>query len=270
MRLKLLHGRKPSAERPPRVYAIGDIHGRLDLLETALDRIRSDVLGRAPRPTRIVVLGDFVDRGPASAPLIELFMRLAREPNFIVLKGNHEAAMADALDGDHAALDLWLAHGGTSTLASFGVDVAALDLDDTYQVLRAARLAIPKSVPRWLKGLPTFVRFGGHYFVHAGIQPGVPLDEQTDESRLWITDAFTASDADHGAVIVHGHTICEDGVHFARNRIGVDTGAYRTGRLSAVGIEGDRTWVVTGVVTGGPSEGQSADRGRPVEASLAQ
>lgn len=245
MRFSFPRTRRRASEPAPRVYAIGDVHGRLDLAKTMLDRIRDDVVARAPRSTRIVVLGDFIDRGPDSASLIDLFMRLSGEPNVVVLKGNHEAAMADALAGDHAALDLWLEHGGAATLASYGVDVAALDLHDSYRVLRAARQAIPRAVPRWLGSLPTFVRIGAYYFVHAGVRPGVPLDEQTDESRLWITDEFTGSDADHGAVVVHGHTICEDGVRFASNRIGVDTGAYRTNRLSAIGIEDDQIWVIT-------------------------
>ncbi|WP_375401951.1 metallophosphoesterase [uncultured Sphingomonas sp.] len=234
----------------PRVYAIGDIHGRLDLLAELTKLIRIDVAGRAHRPTRIVILGDFIDRGCDSASLIRLFMRLREERDFVILKGNHEAAMCDALNGDHAALDLWLAHGGRATLASFGVDAAAPDLEDGPRLLRAARLAIPKPVRSWLAGLPTHMRSDDHYFVHAGVRPGVGLDEQTDEDRLWIGDEFTGSLADHGAVIVHGHTVCEGGVHLGANRIGVDTGAYRTGRLSAVGLEAGNAWIVATASTG--------------------
>ncbi|WP_375396505.1 metallophosphoesterase family protein [uncultured Sphingomonas sp.] len=229
----------------PRLYAIGDIHGRADLFEQIIDHIKDDVLTRDQRPTRIIILGDFIDRGPASAAIVTLLMRLRKESNLIVLKGNHEAAMVDALAGDHDALDLWLAHGGLETLASFGVDVDDIDQADTLQILRRARAEIPPSIRRWLRDLPTHASFGRYYFVHAGIQPGVPLDEQSDASRLWITDDFIASDADHGAVIVHGHTIHEDGVQIMPNRIGVDTGAYRTGKLSAVMIEDDRIEVIT-------------------------
>ena len=238
-------GRRKRAHVPPRVYAIGDIHGRDDLLKKMIGKIEQDTLRRAPRPARIVILGDFVDRGPNSAAIVALLMNLRRERHLIVLKGNHEAAMVDALDGDHQALDLWLAHGGTTTLASFGVDLDALDLDDSYRVLQAARQKIPVAVRRWLAALPTFAEFGRYHFVHAGILPGLPLAQQSDLVRLWGSDAFLDSADDHGAVIVHGHTIVEEGVHFRPNRIGVDTGAYRTGILSAVGLEDDERWVIT-------------------------
>ena len=233
----------------PRVYAIGDVHGRADLLAEMIERIEEDTRTRPPRSSRIVILGDFIDRGPASATIIALLMKLRREPHVHVLKGNHEAAMADALDGDHQALDLWLAHGGVATLASFGVDVAALDLDHSVEVLRVARQAVPGNVRRWLAALPTSVDFGPYHFVHAGVEPGVPLREQRDAIRLWGCDAFLDSAADHGAIVVHGHTISEAGVHLGANRIGVDTGAYRTGVLSAVGLT---AWLA-------PSVGELAD-----------
>lgn len=248
-----LKRRRRRADRDLRIYAIGDVHGHKDLFLRMIDRIGNDAQAREPRSTRLVILGDFIDRGPDAAGMIQVLMRLSGEPNVVVLKGNHEAAMADALDGDHDALDLWLAHGGTQTLRSFGVDLAALDIDDSLAVLRAARAAIPLTVLRWIKRLPTFVRFGDHYFVHAGIDPAVALDRQTDQARLWITDAFTDSVADHGATIVHGHTIYPDGVMIAPNRIGVDTGAYRTGRLSAVGIEDGEVWTLSVVGDDPPS-----------------
>ncbi|WP_425228646.1 metallophosphoesterase family protein [Sphingomonas sp.] len=232
---------------PPaqRLYAIGDVHGRLDLLIAMVEAIKADVLARSPASTNVIVLGDFIDRGPDSARAVDLLMRLRVEPRVVVLKGNHEAAMVDALAGDFHALDLWLAHGGLATLASYGVDTAVLDLDDTAQLLRVAREAVPAEVRRWMEQLPSYAAFGRYYFVHAGINPGVPLDQQTDASRLWITDAFTASDEDHGAIVVHGHSINEDGVVIAANRIGVDTGAYRTGRLSAVGLQDGEVWIIT-------------------------
>lgn len=244
MGLNSIRRRAAPGDDAPRIYAVGDVHGRLDLLERLVELIRRDAADRPPRPTRVILLGDFIDRGPDSATLIRMFMQLDRERGFIVLKGNHEAAMTDALDGDHDALDMWLRHGGAATLASFGVDVTALGGDEG-RLLRTARAAVPRAVRSWLRGLPTHVRFGRHYFVHAGVRPGVALDAQSDDDRLWIGEEFLRSDADHGAVIVHGHTIHEDGVHLGPNRIGVDTGAYRTGRLSAVGLEDARAWVLT-------------------------
>ncbi|WP_174284552.1 metallophosphoesterase family protein [Sphingomonas bacterium] len=236
--------RRTATQKPPRIYAIGDIHGRLDLFEDIIERIRIEVLDSEAQPTKIVILGDFVDRGPQSAQIIELLMCLRKERSLVVLKGNHEAIMVDALAGDYAALDLWLAHGGGATLRSFGIEQGDIDGDHGPSFLRTARMAIGNDVRRWLAQLPTWVRIGDYYLVHAGIMPGVALDQQTDEHRLWIGDAFTTSDADHGAVIVHGHTIYEEGVMILPNRIGVDTGAYRTGRLSAVGL-GDGIWTIT-------------------------
>lgn len=236
---------RPATEQMPRIYAIGDIHGRMDLLERLIGVIERDAFGRSRRSTRIIVLGDFIDRGPRSADVVALLMQLRKETNLVVLKGNHEAAMVDALDGNFDALDLWLAHGGLATLASFGVDVEALDLDDTSHVLRVMRAAVPRECRKWLRHLPTHVSFGRYYFVHAGIKPGVPLDQQDDASRLWIADEFTTSELDHGAIIVHGHTINMRDVVITPNRICVDTGAYLTGRLSAIAIEDDQTWVVT-------------------------
>lgn len=230
--------------RETRIYAVGDIHGRLDLLERLVDRIYVDVTLRAEASTRIVILGDFVDRGPASAKIIDLLIRLKAEPHVVVLLGNHEAIMLDAYDGDHSAMDLWLEHGGIATLESFGADLAGIEIDDTRAMIKIARRIIPRRVIAWLRKLPTHVQFGRYYFVHAGVRPGIPLADQRDEDRLWIREAFTASLHDHGAVIVHGHTVYENGVSFAPNRIGVDTGAYRTGVLSAVAIQGERLWTV--------------------------
>jgi serine/threonine protein phosphatase 1 len=230
--------------REVRVYAVGDIHGRLDLLERLVDRIHIDVTLRPEASVRIVILGDFVDRGPSSATIIDLLTRLKAEPNVVVLRGNHEAIMLDAYDGDHSAMDLWLEHGGIATLESFGADLNGIDTDDTRAIIKIARRVIPRRVVAWVRKLPSHVQFGRYYFVHAGIRPGVPLAEQQDEDRLWIREAFTESSDDHGAVIVHGHTIYGEGVSFAPNRIGVDTGAYLTGILSAVAIQGDQLWTV--------------------------
>lgn len=248
--------RRPRASpEPQRVYAIGDIHGRLDLLVAMIARIQADALARSVVSTRIVVLGDFIDRGPDSARIVELLMRLQAEPNVVVLKGNHEAALVDALAGDFTMLDLWLSHGGLATLRSFGMATEPVDMDDSVQLLRLARERVPPPVRAWLARLPTSTRFGPYYLVHAGVKPGVDLDRQLDESRLWITDEFTGSTRDHGAVIVHGHTVVESGVVIAPNRIGVDTGAYRTGRLSAVGLEGTDIWTLT--VEGSPEHARA-------------
>jgi len=227
-----------------RIYAIGDIHGRLDLLHDLIDMLHADARGRPPLRNRVVILGDFIDRGPDSRQLIDLFIR-HQSADFIVLKGNHEAAMVDAIRGDIAALDLWMQYGGDATLRSFGVAESIITSDDPQILIRAARKAIPKRSIKWIDSLPLFHRAGPYFFVHAGILPGVPLARQAAKDMLWIRQDFTENEDIHDAMIVHGHTAYEEGVFFGSNRIGVDTGAYRTGRLSAVGIEVDARWAIS-------------------------
>ena len=227
-----------------RIYAIGDIHGRLDLLRALLIAIEVDASGRAPMSTRVVILGDFIDRGPDSMKLMSIFAGM-KSSRVVVLKGNHEAALVDALRGDHDAMDLWMAYGGDATLRSFGVTETEIDPDDSRALIELARKIIPRNLIEWLEKLPVFYRRGPYYFVHAGVRPGVPLERQSVDDQLWIRDEFTQSTDDYGAVVVHGHSVNEDGVIFCANRIGVDTGAYRTEVLSAVGLEADNQWAVT-------------------------
>ncbi len=226
-----------------RIYAIGDIHGRLDLFEELLARIERDSAARPPLPTRCIVLGDFIDRGPQSRALIERLAGL--DPaRFVVLRGNHEAALLDTLHGDHDAAELWARFGGVATLTSFGVPADSIDAEDSGALIALARRVIPAPLVDWLAQRPLSVSAGGYFFVHAGVRPGVALARQAEADLLWIRDDFTRSQAAHGAIIVHGHSIREAGVEIMPNRIGVDTGAYRTGRLSAVGLEGDAVWTL--------------------------
>lgn len=227
-----------------RVYAIGDIHGRLDLLRQLLARIERDLAERAPAKTRVIVLGDFIDRGPDSARIATIFAAQKSRAGFIVLKGNHEATLVDGLRGDRVALDQWIDHGGDATLRSFGASEAEIFPCDTRALLDTARRIIPRPIAAWLAKLPLMHRVGPYVFAHAGIRPGIPIGKQAADDLLWIGDAFIDSDADHGAIVVHGHTVFEGGVSIKPNRIGVDTGAYRTGRLSAIGLEGDAQWVL--------------------------
>ncbi len=220
-----------------RIYAIGDIHGRLDLLQSLMEMIECELATPGRPLVTLVILGDFIDRGPNSASVIDVFQKLDNNPRITVLKGNHEAALVDAIGGNHDALEGWLAQGGTATLESYGVDPSEVDMANSRAAYRLVCKTIPRSTVQWLARLPTSLTMADHYFVHAGVKPGIELDRQCDDDRLWIRDEFTESAADHGAVVVHGHTVYEDGVHFASNRIGIDTGAYRTGRLSALVIE---------------------------------
>lgn len=226
-----------------RVYAIGDIHGRLDLFERMIAVIRRDHAGRIPVSTQIVLLGDLIDRGPDSANLVRWSQTLTEQSDrFVVLKGNHEAMMADALNGDFAALELWWEHGARATLASWGVPEAELERGPGVNLLQAARQAVGADTLAWLAALPLTVQHEEYLFVHAGVRPGVGLKNQLEHDLLWIRHEFLASKVDHGAIVVHGHSVHESGPQILRNRIGIDSGAFRTGRLSAIGVEDGQVW----------------------------
>lgn len=228
--------RLQEARLPPglRLYAIGDVHGRADLLEQLHAMIEAD-LHSAPERRVILYLGDYIDRGPDSATVIERLCR-HRIPNTeaVVLLGNHEAMMLEFLDAPYGA-SLWLANGGDATLSSYKVRVPH-SADDFLLTQRALRGVLPRHHLNFLQNLAVQVRFGDYLFVHAGIKPGLPLDRQSREQMIWIRDAFLDSEADHGVIVVHGHTIVHE-VEWRSNRIGIDTGAYTTGHLTALVLE---------------------------------
>jgi serine/threonine protein phosphatase 1 len=244
----MLHVLFPPRTRTPRTlpagrraYAIGDVHGRLDLAKELVARIKADSRARGPERPLIVFLGDIVDRGPDSAGLVEWLMVGLPWADLVCLMGNHEAAMLDALAGDAQAARMWLRQGGIETLASFGVAADILDGGETTAIVAAGRAAVGAIRRQWLEALPLSHWLGDYYFVHAGVRPGVSLDEQTPDDQLWIRAPFLGSRREHGALVVHGHTVV-GAVDERDNRIGLDTGAYRTGRLSALGLEGRERW----------------------------
>lgn len=226
------------AELPPglRIYAIGDIHGRADLLARLHGLIAADLERGAPERRIVLYLGDYIDRGPDSAAVIE---QICRHPlpgtETLALMGNHEAMMLEFLEAPYGAA-LWLANGGDATLGSYRVRVPH-SMDEFLLTQRALRGALPRHHLSLLQGLPLQARFGDYLFVHAGIKPGLPLDRQSREHMIWIRGVFLDSEADHGAVVVHGHTVVHE-VEWRSNRIGIDTGAYTTGRLTALVLEG--------------------------------
>lgn len=249
--LARLFGRSRPAPKAPsippgrRVYAIGDVHGRRDLLDTLLERLRNDDAARGTHiATEIILLGDLIDRGPDSAGVVRRAMAGVDWAATVVLKGNHEAAMIDGLDSDRDMLRLWLEQGGDSALASWNVDEEIIRDAPLDALIAAARAAIPASQLAWLSARPLSYRRGDYYFVHAGIRPGVPLEEQTPRDAMWIRETFLNSTRDHGVVVVHGHTRTIE-VEDRGNRIGIDTGAYATGRLTALGLEGEDRWILS-------------------------
>ena len=244
-------GGKPRARVPDgtRVYAVGDIHGRSDLLDVLLADIAADFRAD-PLPRGLVVfLGDYVDRGHDVRGAVERLM--AGPPaglDAVYLKGNHEDFMLRFLaDGNFG--EGWLMNGGGATLASYG----ATESDDMFDALwhldetrRRFAGALPADHLAFFEGLGLWHREGDYLFVHAGLRPGVPLDAQSAEDLMWIRDDFLYSEADFGAIVVHGHTPRPDAV-FRANRIGIDTMAYRSGRLTCLVLEGaERRLIDTG------------------------
>jgi serine/threonine protein phosphatase 1 len=254
----LTYARVPETGKGTRIYAIGDIHGQIDLFRNLLSQIEADDAARGKARTQLILLGDFIDRGKGSAELLRRLATLRSARRLIVLKGNHEASMVDALRGDLDAMRLWLTFGGTATLAGFGVDPEDIDPLEPERMISLARKAVPNHLVSWLAGLPLHHRNGSYYFVHAGVRPGVPLNRQRASDLLWIRGDFIASPGDHGAIVVHGHTIEERGPVLGTNRIGIDTGAYRTGRLVALGLEDRERWLLEA------SSSRKDRRGKPL------
>lgn len=238
----------PTTAKGDRIYAIGDIHGRLDLLRDLVDMIDSHDASLPPaRRSHILVLGDVVDRGPDSAEVIRYLRRLVRKGRATVLLGNHEEMMLRAIDGEPGVMRAWLRFGGDATLRSFGIEPPSGEFDP---IMLAKELVdhVPERWVNWLRNLPLSGRSGDYFFCHAGVRPGVNIAKQTRSDLLWIRDEFLASDAALGVVVVHGHSISPD-VELRHNRIGVDTGAYRTGMLTAAYLEGRMCGILS---TGAP------------------
>jgi len=224
-----------------RVYAIGDVHGRLDLLDDLLARIEEDAAGAA---YELVLLGDLVDRGPDSAGVVERVRSLADGPiPTRVLIGNHEEIFLGMLDGDDAMVRLFCRVGGRETAFSYGLTQLEYDGLDFGGLMQRMVEAVPPEHRRFLAGLEDQIVIGDFAFVHAGVRPGVALAEQTQADLRWIRTSFLKHADPFEKMVVHGHTIT-DAVEFRPNRIGIDTGAYLSGKLTALGLEGDRHWII--------------------------
>ncbi len=219
---------------------IGDVHGRLDLLERLLAEIERDLAEQPSRKTLLVFLGDLIDRGPHSAQVIER-LRTYGVPGLrtVFLLGNHEEVLLRILAGDAALITQWRWFGGAECLESYGVEPSAIAQLDDQAALEAVRAAIPKEHAEFIGSFVDTCGFGDYLFVHAGIRPGVLVEEQVQSDLRWIREPFLLDDTDHGCVVVHGHTISEE-IDERQNRIGIDTGAYRTGVLTALVIEGEQ------------------------------
>lgn len=219
-----------------RIYAVGDIHGRADLLLETIARIDEDLERRPIRHAVEVYLGDYIDRGPDSKAVIDLLSVRLVKNRAVCLRGNHEALMEDFLR-DPAGLDPWLQLGGMHTLASYGVRPRAAKTETEVDTHRHFWHAFPRAHELFLQCLRYSFCCGDFLFVHAGIRPGIPIKRQDLNDLLWIRHEFLNSAEDHGKLIVHGHTPVPH-PDIKQNRINIDTGAWRTGTLTCVAIEG--------------------------------
>jgi serine/threonine protein phosphatase 1 len=225
-----------------RVYAIGDIHGRLDLLRDLHTRICEDAQEYAASRRVIVYIGDYIDRGYESRQTIDYLLgQPLPEFESVHLMGNHERTLLDFID-DISYGPGWLRYGGRETLYSYGIDWDR-DLASTEESLLRIQSELREKLPsahrRFLSDLRMTHVEGDYLFVHAGVRPGIPVENQNPDDLLWIRDDFLGSGADHGKVVVHGHSIAEE-PELLPNRIGIDTGAFATGRLTCLVLEENR------------------------------
>lgn len=229
---------EPSGKPGARAYAVGDIHGRLDLLDDILQQIKADIAKQPASETYVVFLGDLIDRGPDSRGVVQRLVELdipGAKPVF--LGGNHEQVLLDVLDGAPGVLHDWLRYGGEACVASYGLDAKQLGRMDEARGAEVIRSVMPGDHIAFLKGMGDTFRFGDYLFVHAGIRPGIAIEDQARQDLRWIREPFLGDSSDHGMVVVHGHTVMDE-VDECANRIGIDTGAYKTGVLTALVVEG--------------------------------
>ena len=231
---------KPVGKPGERVYAIGDVHGCLTELKSLLLKLKADNDYRDTAKTYLVFLGDLIDRGPDSKGVIDLLMSFPyqfAQPLFIM--GNHEEMMVRGLLSEPELLPDWLTYGGYVCAESYGLSRGKLLGQDPNALQHILRSAIPRRHVDFMAGFLDSVQFGDFLFTHAGIRPEVPLEEQNSREMRWIRGPFLNYEGDHGVLVVHGHTISEE-IDVRPNRIGIDTGAYETGKLSAVCVEDDK------------------------------
>lgn len=229
------------------VYAIGDIHGRDDLFADLLERIALDRRARAHDQCVLILLGDMVDRGPDSAAVVERAIGLRSSFDRVHhLIGNHEECMLAALSGEERALRYFVRIGGDATVRSYLRDDALYERLEFAELSDAFRACVPQEHVDFLGRGEDMIVYGDYAFVHAGVRENVPLDKQRTSDLRWIREHFLESRVDHGAMIVHGHTISPE-VEEMPNRVGIDTGAYLSGRLTALCLQGaERHFLATG------------------------
>lgn len=246
---KLRHILRPAPGGSPatlpagqRAYAVGDIHGRADLLGLLIDAIEADDAARAIAETTVILLGDLIDRGPDSAGVLALARDWQRRRRVRILTGNHEEMFLESF-ADLGVLRQFLRHGGRETLLSYPIDPADYARAELEQLQAMMHAAVPPDDLAFIATFEDSIVLGDYLFVHAGIRPGVSLDRQRTEDLRWIRSPFLEHAADFGFTVVHGHSIAP-APDVRSNRIGIDTGAFASGKLTALGLEEGRRWLI--------------------------
>ncbi len=229
--------RSPRPEKGERIYVIGDVHGRNDLLQSLLKKVVAHFSTLLPRPKKVTLLflGDVIDRGPDSKRCMSRILRLVETANAKMLLGNHEDMLLASLDGNGEAQAAWMRNGGLETLKSYGIEPPRDD-EDPFDFADRLKSGLPEKHVEFLRSLDVSYSSGSYFFVHAGVRPGVAISKQDREDLYSIREEFTSSDKWHGQVVVHGHSIV-GAVEVRDNRIACDTGAYASGTLSCVCLQ---------------------------------
>ncbi len=262
--LRRIVNRKPASQRTAfvpageRWYAVGDVHGQADLLASLIAAIDADDAAAPPARTTGVLLGDLIDRGPDSAGVVALARDWGSRRRVRYLAGNHEELFLESFD-DLQTMRHYLKHGGRETLLSYGLEPRDYDRMPFAELQAWMIELVPPADRAFLAGFEEHVVAGDYVFVHAGLNPANPLDAQTRADLLWIREPFLRHTEPFSHVVVHGHTIFQD-IEATPNRIGIDTGAFRTGRLTALVLEGDRRRHIQAVAgRGGEIQIEKAD-----------
>jgi serine/threonine protein phosphatase 1 len=232
----------PAVPAGDRVYAVGDVHGRADLFMALIEAIEADDRARSAANTVIVLLGDLVDRGPDSAQVIRAARELSDRRQVRMVCGNHEEMFLQSFERIEI-LQHFLRYGGKDTILSYPVDTEAFHAADLDGVQALMRGAVPEDDRKFIRAFEDFVAIGDYLFVHAGILPEEAIVDQSRKNLRWIREPFLSYPGDHGCVVVHGHTITPE-PELLHNRIGIDTGAFKSGRLTALALEGSDRWLM--------------------------
>lgn len=248
----------PAVPDGTRYYVIGDVHGRNDLFEALIRAIDQDAASAPELDTRVVLLGDLVDRGMGSAAVIANARAWQARRKVEILAGNHEEMFLQSFESQRV-LRHFIRHGGRETILSYAVPEAVYNEASVEELQQLMHRHVPQADRDFIASFSDMVVAGDYLFVHAGIRPGVPLADQSREDLLWIREQFLDHEEPHGLQVVHGHTIYPQ-VDVRHNRIGIDTGAFRTGRLTALVLEGSSRRLIQAVEADGVVAVENKDR----------